>query len=203
MQFMMHNQNQNKVPRVKSFVIFGVIPFAFIAHIAIGFLAGTQKQWPLIEIIAISAALFVLFRMWIRSRSILGWLGLMNFSAWFLTGVFLWWTQIYSSYPAANSNLRIGDFLSNGPNDFDQIVIDQKLAPSNGETEKPRSGFSRTLPSNEKDLTIDEFSPNNGLKVNSKYDVPSSQLSLSEIDRESALTSSYQATLFVFLRGWW
>lgn len=153
----MKNQRYNKVSRIKSFIIFCAIPFAFIYHISIGFLLGSQNKWPLIEFVIITASLVLLFRLWLKSRYRIGWMFLMNISSWFLAAVFLWWTQIYSSFPQSKANLSIGDYLKIAPNVFDKKSFDLDYSPPSEKSEK-------SFPD---------------------------------------IKSRNQATLFVFIRGWW
>ena len=115
---------------IKSMIIFCGIPFAFIAHIAIGFLLGTQNQWPLTEIVIMSASLVLLLRSWLKSSSRIGWIFFLNVCAWLLTAVFLWWTQIYSAFPNTKPNLAIGDYLKFEPNNFTNKSFDLDAALS-------------------------------------------------------------------------
>lgn len=132
----MRNQHHNKVSTIKSMIIFSAIPFAFIAHIAIGFLLGSQNQWPLTEIVIISASLVLLFRSWLKSSSRIGWMFFLNVCAWLLAAVFLWWTQIYSAFPTTKSNLAIGDYLKFAPNNFDNKSFNLDSALSSEKNQK-------------------------------------------------------------------
>ena len=115
----MPKQGPRKVSRIKSFALLCVILFAFLCHVGFGFLLGGQNQWPLVEIVIMSASLLVIFRWWLKSRVFFGWLGFVNFCGWVLMGLFLWWTQIYSSYSESHANLVKGDYLPHVINGFD------------------------------------------------------------------------------------
>ena len=206
----MSNKSYHKTSRLKSFVIFCVVPFALAAHIAIGYLAGTQYQWPLVECVFIAASLMVLLRMWARERFLTRWLGFLNVISWVLAGVFLWWTQIYSSYSGGNSTLQIGDYLTNVPNIFDSKEIEpQRYLQSEKNNVNLLPGLSPFSDSEPKGPLLNAEGNGHRDIVNddpvttSSFKNPLTLKSLSQSEPESASISSHKATLFVFLRGWW
>jgi len=203
---MRKKSSHKKIPIVRSLIIFCVIPFALVAHIVIGLLAGSQHKWPLIESFFILASLVVLLRMWINNRLLFGWLGFLNVSGWGLAAVFLWWTQIYSSYPEEHPNLRIGDYLTNVPIDLAKKEIYPEFPLSAGNNEKSFPGLSVIPETRHKDLSLGDHGNAQDLLNDNDTSLDLEdpiRNSLSFRERESTLPSSRKATLFVFLRGWW
>ena len=196
---------------IKASLIFLFIPIAFAAHILFGMIYGGSQQWPVIELIFICAALIVLFRMW-RSASVSrGWILIMNFSGWFFAAAFLWWTQIYSSYPSANPGLKIGEYLSAFSNVAPHQEDKPAVVPKIKQTTNPLPEKFRRNSAEDEEVFLDASG-------NSFELVPSGPSSAPEIipaikpaapnpipDQPHQINPQgvSTATLYVFLRGWW
>jgi hypothetical protein len=95
--------------RGRAAVMFAVIPLACITHIVRGLFFGGQEQWPVVEIVLISAAVIALLRMLVATRPLRFGLLALNIFGWLVVIGFLWWTQSYSSYPKMSVNISEGE----------------------------------------------------------------------------------------------
>ena len=209
----MKQQGSHERYRSRSVMVFLLIPLSCIVHVAYGWMFGGQHQWPVIELIVICASLIVLMRMFRSAETSRAWLLFLNVAGWLIGMGFLWWTQIYSSYPQPTFKLSIGT----------QIV--GLVAPGNrdepaqvADPDKVREGSSKKIklpelqlaaPQDEEifldasgksfQLTPSPAPPN---KIQPSADPPIKS-ALVRNAKFAPFLSTSSATLLVFLRGWW
>lgn len=196
---------------VKAFFIFLFIPLAFAAHILFGMIHGSSQQWPVVELICICAALVVLFRMWRKARGSRRWIVIMNFFGWFFASAFLWWTQIYSSYPPVSPKLKVGEYLSGFPHVAQHQVIKPAAEHDIKKTKNPLPEKFRRNANEDEEVFLDasgnsfELIPSSTAPEHIPATKTASPISIPVADQASQLSpkSSSKATLYVFLRGWW
>ena len=209
----MKQQGPHERHRSRSVMVFLLIPLSCIAHVAHGWMFGSQQQWPVIELIVICASLIVLMRIFRSAEKPRPWLLSLNLAGWLIGVGFLWWTQIYSSYPQQTFKLSIGaqivgltppvkrdkpaqvadpDKVRKGFSKKSKLQELQLVAPQDEETFLDASGKSFQL----------SPSPVPTKKIQPAPDSPIKSALLRNTKPAPFLSTS-SATLLVFLRGWW
>lgn len=92
----------------RALVAFSLIPIAMLAHAELGRRVGWYHKVPIVELVVMAASVIVLARMWMRTRPVKKGLIVLNVTAWILSGFFVWWTQIYSSFAKMDPAVAVG-----------------------------------------------------------------------------------------------
>ena len=193
-------------------MVFLLIPLSCIAHVVCGFLFGNQQQWPAAELLVISAALIALLRMFFAARPLRGWLFTLNAAGWLIAAGFLWWTQIYSSYPQMTTRVKTGvkisGFLDQGGSD--QSTNDSQPDSAAGVPAPAKDAQKIQLPAlQEEEIFLDasgksfQLLPVPVTAKQSKSVAVSPKINASSNYNPTPVSQQSSATLLVFFRGWW
>jgi hypothetical protein len=193
-------------------VVFLLIPLSCIAHVGCGFLFGNQQQWPAAELLVISAALIALLRMFFAARPLRGWLFILNAAGWLIALGFLWWTQIYSSYPKMAARVKTGETVSGFLNKVrpDQSTNDSQSDSGNGLPAAVNDEVIIDLAAlQEEEIFLDasgksfQLLPTPITAKQSESVVISPKTNASSNYKPTPVLQQSSASLLVFFRGWW
>jgi len=185
-------------------VVFLLIPLSCIAHVGFGLFLGNHRQWPAAELFVMAASMIVLFRMLIAARPLRAWLLSLNIAGLLIVAGFVWWTQVYSSYPKMKTTLDAGD----------QIILIQALdQPTLLTNEKPRHQEAppkvQLRAVEEEEIFLDasgqSFQLSRASPLAKEKEIAAKTPPVNKVDNENgiAFSNSSTATLLVFFRGWW
>lgn len=200
--------------RTRSTVVFLLIPLSCIAHVVCGFFFGNHQQWPVAELVVISASLIALLRMFISARPLRCRLFILNSAGWLIAAGFVWWTQVYSSYPVMTVTVKPGERIVSFP---------KRGEPDN--VNKPDPGPAALAPVapvaakdpvkiklsdvQEEEIFLDASGkpfqlsrPPAPVKKKESISTPPAAKPIKAQQRVSFSNQS-SATLLVFYRGWW
>ncbi len=193
--------------------MFAVIPLACIAHIIWGLFFGGRQQWPVVEMVLITAAVISLLRMLVVKPFRYGLLTL-NIFAWLLAGGFLWWTQVYSSYPKMNAKISVGENIAGRFSSFETTAVSGLRAAPVNDGDRPSEmapapiKIELALPE-EEEIFLDASGKSFHLTpapVTAQEKITSTVPARSGgaiALRQAPFLDQSAATLVVFFRGWW
>ncbi|MFP6872868.1 MAG: hypothetical protein VCA55_05095 [Verrucomicrobiales bacterium] len=194
--------------------MFAAIPLACIAHIACAVFFGGQQQWPVVELVVIAAAVIALLRMLVAARPFRWRLLVLNICGWLLAAGFLWWTQVYSSYPKMSAKISVGENVAGLLTPVDMIqrevtpAVPADDAAGTPDTE-PGPIRIKLAPLEEEETFLDASGKSFQLtpapvtrrgKITATAPVKSARAKKLE---PPAFLDKSDATLVVFFRGWW
>ena len=201
--------------RTRSTVVFLLIPISCIAHIVCGFFFGNHQQWPVAELVVIAASLIALLRMFISARPLRGRLFILNSAGWLIAAGFVWWTQVYSSYPVMTVTVNPGESIVSFSKRGEPDRVD-KPDPGPVAPAIPAAPVAAKDPVQIKLSDVPEeeiFLDANGKPFQlsrppapvKKKETTSNPPAANPIKEPQRVSFSNQssATLLVFYRGWW